>query len=90
MKFKKNIAGRHHYYEVMKMKFEYTTLNEISNYLNSYGKFNQSALCRQFDFSTRTLYSVMHEADCPITFANYKKLIEMCRWLERQRDYGEK
>lgn len=85
MKFKKIIAGPHQYYEVIKMKFEYTSLNDIQLYLNSYGKFNQAALCRQFDFSTRTLYSVMHEADCPITFANYKKLIEMCRRLEEQR-----
>ena len=67
------------------MKFEYTTLSEISNYLNSYGKFNQAALCRKFDFSARTLYSVMHDSESPITFANYKKLIDMCKWLEEQK-----
>lgn len=65
----------------MKVAFNYISLEDLINYLISYGKFNQAALCRKWGLGTRTLYSILHGEAGNITYSNYTKLVGLCNEL---------
>lgn len=69
--------------------FAYTTIEELIDYLNNYGKFNQTAACRRWGLGTRTLYNIMHNEAGSITYSNYIKLINLCNELEKMKLEGE-
>lgn len=70
------------------MKFNYTPLQELANYLNNYGKFNQTAICKKWGLTSRTLYNVMHSNTGSLVYSNYIKIVGICNELEEMKLKG--
>lgn len=79
-KILKYFSGPHYYIEVIKMKYKYSTLEELVAFANSIS-FNQAAACRKWGLNTRTLYNILHGCAGNITFSNYEKFVGLCNEL---------